>query len=88
MRQYPIWVEIRSCIYKKPKSYGVKEHSRQQVKIGTSRSNSHDFADVELSHHKRENGDRVYTLSVDGKIIKKAILRNECDKPETVIEVR
>ena len=74
MRQYPIWCEINSCSYKTPKSYGVKNHSDQHIKVGTSRSNSHDFATVTVTHRQHEDGSRTYRLMVDGVIIKEARL--------------
>ena len=42
-RQYPIWNKVTACIYKSSKSYGVKNTGEVEVRIGTSRSNSHHF---------------------------------------------
>ncbi len=79
-RQYPIWNIIRSCIYEKPKSYGVRKHSDCQVMVGTSSKNSHDFLEWKLTHyHDKENKQRIYTFKVDGKIIKRAILKDGAD---------
>ena len=42
MRSYPIWHQIQSCIYANNngrtgnKSYGTKQHSECQVKVGSS----------------------------------------------------
>lgn len=81
-RQYPIWVDINSCIYKQKKSYGVKRHSDQEVRIGTSSSNSHKFATVTLTHDELPDGGRVYTLEVDGITIKTARLDKGADEPD------
>ena len=82
-RQYPIWNIIRSCIYEKPKSYGVRKHSDCQVKVGTSSSNSHDFLEWKLTHyHDKKNKLRIYTFRVDGKIVKRAILKDGVDNLE------
>lgn len=75
-RAYPIWNEIKSCIYSSGKSYGVKETGEVQIKVGTSAKNSHDF----LTHcvTKREIGNyTVFTFSVDGQIIKRGWLENK-----------
>lgn len=79
---YPVWIEINSCAYASPKSYGVRKESTQHIKVGTSASNSHDFAKVSMTHSEDENGDRKYTLWVDGQVIKMAVLK----KGEDVLE--
>jgi len=80
MRQYPIWNKIKSCIYSSSKSYGVRKHSDCQVMVGTSSSNSHDFLEWKLTHyHDKEKKQRIYTFKVDGKIIKRAILKDGAD---------
>ena len=71
---YPIWNDIEACIYKSGKSYGVKNTGTNQIKVGTSAKNSFDFAKVVVTHRKRTNGVRVFVLSVDGVIIKKAVV--------------
>ena len=85
-RQYPIWVEIDSCVYNQKKSYGVKNHSTQTVFAGTSSKNSHLLGSVELSHKELDNGDRAYTIKVDGIVVKRSVLRSQGEKLETVIQ--
>ena len=75
MRSYPIWNRIFSCAYKNGnKSFGVKEHSKTEVVVGTSASNSHPFLTHKVTHHKFEDGSRRYRFYVDGKLIKEAVL--------------
>lgn len=89
MRQYPIWHQINSCIYANSgsgtgnKSYGTKEHSECQIKVGSSSKNSHDFLRHETTHRTHENGDREFHFYIDGEIFRKAILR----KGESELEV-
>lgn len=79
MTSYPIWIDVLSCIYKSPKSYGVRREGNQNVYVGTSRRNSHHFARIRLTHRQHDNGDRTYHLYVDDMLIKKARLTdNEC----------
>ena len=75
MRQYPIWNIITACIYKSGKSYGVKDTGEVEVRIGTSSSNSHTFLKHTTTHRQLENGDREYRFYIDGKCIRRAILK-------------
>lgn len=75
-RAYPIWNEIKSCIYSSRKSYGVKDTGEVQIKVGTSARNSHDF--VTHCVTKRTIGDyTIFTFSVDGEIFKRAWLHKK-----------
>lgn len=75
MRQYPIWNIITACIYKSAKSYGVKNTGEVEVRVGTSSSNSHLFLKHTTTHRQLENGDREYRFYIDGKCIRRAILK-------------
>jgi hypothetical protein len=75
MRQYPIWNIITACIYKSAKSYGVKDTGEVEVRVGTSSSNSHLFLKHTTTHRQLENGDREYRFYIDGKCIRRAILK-------------
>jgi len=74
MRQYPIWNKIEACVYKGSKSYGVKETGEVEILVGTSSRNSHHFLDHMVTHREDAEGNRVYQFSVDGVVIKKAVL--------------
>ena len=79
MRSYPIWNIVTACIYKNgergAKNYGVKETGDVEVRIGTSASNSHTFLKHSTTHRQLDNGDREYRFYLDGKVIKRALLR-------------
>tara|TARA_R100001015_G_scaffold6942_1_gene2711 strand:+ start:376 stop:639 length:264 start_codon:yes stop_codon:yes gene_type:complete len=74
MKQYPIWNIVQACIYKSPKSYGVKKDGKVEVRVGTSSSNSHKFVEHATTHRELEDGSREYRFYVDGECIKKAVL--------------
>jgi len=76
-KSYPIWNKITACIYKSGKSYGVKRDGLTEILIGTSASNSHEFAKVRTTHRKNEDGTRTYHLYIDDKLYKKATLKNK-----------
>tara|TARA_R100000655_G_scaffold34945_1_gene67903 strand:+ start:11229 stop:11579 length:351 start_codon:yes stop_codon:yes gene_type:complete len=48
MRQYPIWCVVDAPNYNSSKSYGTREYTTTDVKIGTSRVNSFDFVKTEI----------------------------------------
>ncbi len=74
MKSYPIWNNIRACIYKSDKSYGVKETGDVEIRVGTSASNSHLFLRHSTTHRALENGDREYRFYIDGVCVRKAVL--------------
>ena len=84
MRQYPIYNIVTACIYKNgmptdwhkgSKSYGVKETGDVEVRVGTSSRNSHTFLKHSTTHRLLDNGDREYRFYIDGKIVKRAVLK-------------
>ena len=84
MKQYPIWNNIQACIYKSPKSYGVRKDGVVNVLVGTSSRRSWDFVQHITTHRELEDGSREYRFYVDGKCIKKAILPKKGDKLEFI----
>jgi hypothetical protein len=84
MKSYPIWNNVEACIYKSPKSYGVKKDGKVKVCVGTSASNSHDFVEHVTTYRQLSDGSREYRFYVDGKCIKRAVLHNKADKLEFI----
>ena len=84
MASYPIWNKITACIYKAPKSYGVKRDGLNEILIGTSAKNSHKFADIRTTFRKNEDGTRTYHFYIDGKLYAKGILIGDKFKKELV----
>tara|TARA_Y100001951_G_C11141239_1_gene183786 strand:- start:85 stop:342 length:258 start_codon:yes stop_codon:yes gene_type:complete len=80
MKSYPIWNIIEACIYKSPKSYGVKKDGKVEVRVGTSSSNSHKFVEHVTTHRKLDDGSREYRFYVDGVCIKKAVLTKQSNE--------
>ena len=88
-RSYPIWNKINSCIYSENqgartgnKSYGIREHGENNIVIGTSASNSHDFLQTKTTHRKKEDGTREFRFYVDGVLICRATLTKGSDSPK------
>ena len=77
MRAYPIWNEVEACIYKSNKSYGAKQTSNVNVKVGTSARNSHDFVSHRTTCRDLEDGTKEFRFYVDGKLIKRAVVTSD-----------
>ena len=80
-RSYPIWNKITACIYKASKCYGIQNDGKNEVFIGTSKSNSHEFVTTRVTHKKSEDGTRTYYFFIDGQLYKKATLRKNDIQP-------
>lgn len=76
MRAYPIWNEVNACIYASSKSYGAKQTSNVNVKVGTSARNSHDFLTHRTTCRDLEDGSKEFRFYVDGKLVKRAVVRD------------
>ena len=84
MRQYPIWCDVDAPNYKSDKSFGTRDYTTTDVKIGTSRVNSFDFVKTEIkkSEFLEDNvvngvikGPKLcyeFEFLVDGEVVKKA----------------
>lgn len=77
MRSYPIWNEVEACIYNSSKSYGAKQQSNVNVKVGTSARNSHDFLTHRTTCRDLEDGSKEFRFYVDNKLIKRAVVTSE-----------
>jgi len=78
---YPIWNRITACIYKDSKCFGVRNDGLNEILIGTSKSNSHEFVKTRITHKKHDDGTRTYHFYLDDKLIKKATLKKKDNKP-------
>ena len=84
MASYPIWNKITACIYKGSKCFGVRNDGLNEILIGTSKSNSHEFVKTRVTHKKHEDGTRTYHFYLDDKLIKKATFIDRDCKIELV----
>lgn len=73
-RQYPIWNKVTACIYKSSKSYGVKNTGEVEVRVGTSRTNSHHFVTHVTTVRNHSNGDKEFRFYLNRQLLKCAIL--------------
>ena len=69
-RSYPIWNNITACCYQSGKSYGVKETGENNICVGSSPSNSHDFILKKMifENNNGKAGDHIKTITKLNKI--------------------
>jgi hypothetical protein len=92
-RQYPIWNEVTACNYASSKSWGSVKDMTLNQKIGSSSSNSYQFAEIITTKRERldQDGNKliIFRLSVDGVVIKEAIFTtNKHGNADTLIKTR
>jgi hypothetical protein len=77
MRQYPIWNVVHGQGKKSSANFGSNEGFRQFVLVGSSSHNSHTLPNIEVERRalRDEPGAVEFTLSVDGVVVKRGILR-------------
>jgi len=91
--EYPIWNKVTSCIYKGPKSYGVRETGEVEVLIGTSSRNSFTFLKHYVTHRKLGKDywgveEHEYRFYVDGKCIKCATVAGGVMRPQKLNDMK
>ena len=82
MKSYPIWNEVKSCLYKSDKSWGGKDHSDIKIKVGSSANNSHVLGKIQTirktvatatGHNTAPTEEVHFILQLDGKPLKTMI---------------
>jgi len=77
---YPIWHNVQACHYKTDKSFGGRDTSVDNIVVGSSISNSHDFVDTVTTRrfhtHEKYGKVCVFKFSVDGVILKEMIFKD------------
>jgi len=71
-RSYSIWNEVVNPDLKTDKSHGVDTYEQNNIKIGTSKSNSFDFLETKLETFTQADGTKVYLFYIDGELVKEA----------------
>ena len=87
MRHYPIWNTVKSCLYKKPIAWGGKDHSKIEINVGSSASNSHELAKIETNRRVFDE-EIVFSLSVDGKTVKRLVFKNNNGKAGELLRTK
>jgi len=81
-RSYSIWNEVVNPDLKTDKSHGVDTYEQNNIKIGTSKSNSFDFLETKLETFTQADGTKVYLFYIDGELVKEATINPISDRIE------
>ena len=73
-QSYPIWIDVSGDNYKTDKSFGSRDDVTMDIKVGSSKTNSHDLARVSIHWRYDEAGNRTFQLNLDGTTVRSAVM--------------
>lgn len=76
MRSHRVWNTVNARNYAKPYSKSFGGEFSQHIAVGSSSRHSNDFASIEVRERDLHGDWTVFTLSVDGETVKRAVFNN------------
>ncbi len=76
MKSSPVYCIINAEGRKTSPSFGSTGFT-QDIRVGTSASNSHTLAKIEVRRHENDDGTVTFVLFLDGKAIKTGLLEGK-----------
>ena len=73
-KSYPIWMKVSGDNYKNSKSFGSRDHVALDIKVGSSKTNSHDLARVSIHMREDDAGNRTFALALDGLVMRSGVM--------------
>ena len=73
-KSYPIWINVSGDNYKTDKSFGSRDSVSMDIKVGSSRTHSHDLARVSIHWREDEAGNRTFALALDGMVMRSGVM--------------
>ena len=73
-KSYPIWINVSGHNYKTDKSFGSRDSVAMDIKVGSSKTNSHELARVSIHWREDAAGNRTFALAVDGLVLRSAVM--------------
>tara|TARA_B100000674_G_scaffold443664_1_gene408745 strand:- start:178 stop:447 length:270 start_codon:yes stop_codon:yes gene_type:complete len=73
-QSYPIWINVSGDNYKKDKSFGSRDSVSMDIKVGSSKTNSHDLARVSIHWREDNAGNRTFALALDGLVMRSGVM--------------
>ena len=73
-QSYPIWIDVSGDNYKTSKSFGSRDSVSMDIKVGSSKTNSHELARVSIHWREDAAGNRTFALAVDGLVLRSAVM--------------
>ena len=72
-QSYPIWIDVSGDNYKQSKSFGTRDYVAMDIKVGSSKTNSHELARVSIHMQEDATGNRTFSLAVDGLVLRSGV---------------
>ena len=73
-QSYPIWIDVSGDNYKQSKSFGTRDYVAMDIKVGSSKTNSHDLARVSIHWREDAAGNRTFALALDGVVMRSGVM--------------
>ena len=73
-KSYPIWIDVSGDNYKTSKSFGSRDSVSMDIKVGSSKTHSHDLARVSIHMREDEAGNRTFALALDGMVMRSGVM--------------
>ncbi len=74
MKSSPIYNLISNPGRTSDCSFGSSEGFTQDIRVGTSRTNSHSLANISVNRFQQDDGTVLFQLFLDGTMVKSGIL--------------
>ena len=76
-QSYPIWIDVSGDNYKNSKSFGSRDCVTMDIKVGSSKTNSHDLARVSIHMREDAAGNRTFALALDGLVMRSGVMTKD-----------
>ena len=76
-KSYPIWIDVSGDNYKQSKSFGTRDSVSMDIKVGSSKTNSHDLARVSIHMREDDAGNRTFALALDGLVMRSGVMTKD-----------
>ena len=73
-KSYPIWINVSGDNYKTDKSFGTRDYVAMDIKVGSSKTNSHELARVSVHWSEDGAGNRTFALAVEGLSVRSGLM--------------
>ena len=76
-KSYPIWIDVSGDNYKQSKSFGTRDGVSMDIKVVSSKTNSHELARVSIHWREDDAGNRTFALAVDGLVLRSGVMTKD-----------
>ena len=76
-KSYPIWIDVSGDNYKQSRSFGSRDSVTMDIKVGSSKTHSHDLARVSIHMREDDAGNRTFALALDGMVMRSAVMTKD-----------